>query len=121
MKEQYPIDLYPYLAKYERDLMVDTKVAQKLHIPRDVLIKVVQVGLGPRPHPAYASDHYWFPKAFVPGWKSWAARDATDEDIRQAADIILNDDRSRRIREFRRFDDADPRTFLTTLFSMKRW
>lgn len=121
MKEQYPIDLYPYLARYERDLMVDTKVALKLHIPRDALIEIVQAGLGPRPHPAYASDHYWFPKAFVPSWKSWAAREASDEEIRQVAAIILEDDRARRIREFVRFDNADPRGFLTELFSRKAW
>ncbi|MCF6115997.1 hypothetical protein L2449_03540 [Mesorhizobium muleiense] len=121
MNEQYPIDLYSYLARYERHLMVDSKAALKLHIPRDALIELVQAGLGPRPHPAYASDHYWFPKAFVPSWKSWAAREASDEEIRRAADIILKDDRARRIREFAHYDDADPRTFLTTVFSRKAW
>ncbi|MER8692926.1 hypothetical protein [Mesorhizobium opportunistum] len=121
MNEQCPIDLYPYLASYERDLMVDTKVALKLHIPRDALIELVQAGLGPRPHPAYASAHYWFPKAFVQSWKTWASGEAGDEEIRRAADIILKDDRTRRIREFAHFDNADPRTFLTTLFSRKAW
>ncbi|MER9151928.1 hypothetical protein NKI30_25395 [Mesorhizobium opportunistum] len=101
--------------------MVDTKVALKLHIPRDALIELVQAGLGPRPHPAYASAHYWFPKAFVQSWKTWASGEAGDEEIRRAADIILKDDRTRRIREFAHFDNADPRTFLTTLFSRKAW
>lgn len=101
--------------------MVDTKVALKLHIPRDALVELVKAGLGPRPHPAFASDHYWFLKEAVSFWKSWAARGASDEDIRQAADIILKDDRTRRIREFEHYDNADPRRFLTTLFSRKAW
>ncbi|RUW93518.1 hypothetical protein [Mesorhizobium sp. M7A.F.Ca.US.010.02.1.1] len=121
MKEQNPIDLFPYLAKYERHLMVDYKVALKLHITKQALIELVQAGLGPKPHPAFASGHYWFSKAFVPSWKSWAAREAGDDDIRQAADIILKDDRTRRIREFEHYDNADPRRFLTTLFSRKAW
>ncbi|MES0059520.1 hypothetical protein NKJ86_04890 [Mesorhizobium sp. M0025] len=121
MNEQYPIDLYPYLAKYERALMIDIEVALKLHIPRDALIEIVEAGLGPRPHPAFASGHYWFSKAFVPSWKSWAAREASDDDIRQAADIVLKDDRARRIREFQAQDNDDPRRFLTTLFSRKAW
>ncbi|TPL43235.1 hypothetical protein [Mesorhizobium sp. B2-4-6] len=121
MKEQFPIDLYPLLAKQDRHLMVDINVARRLHIPKAALIELVQAGLGPRPHPAYASDHYWFPKEFVPSWKSWAAREASDEDVREAAEIILKDDRARRIREFVRFDNADPRAFLTELFSRKAW
>jgi len=121
MKEQYPIDLYPYLAKQERALMVDTKVALKLHIPRDALVELVKAGLCPRPYPAQASGYYWFLKEAVSFWKCWAAREASDEDIRRAADIILKDDRARRIREFVRFDNADPRAFLTELFSRKAW
>lgn len=101
--------------------MVDINVAQRLHIPKAALIELVQAGLGPRPHPAYASGHYWFLKKFVPSWKYWAAREASDEEVRQAADIILEDDRARRVREFAAYDHDDPRSFLTTLFSRKAW
>ncbi|PZV34014.1 hypothetical protein [Mesorhizobium kowhaii] len=119
MTDQRTIDLSPQLSKC-RDLLVDHKVAQRLHIPTDALIELVKKRLGPEPHPASASGCYWFLKLHVPSWKSWA-RNAGDEDVRQAADIILKDDRTRRVREFAHYDNADPRTFLTTLFSRKAW
>ena len=101
--------------------MVDHAVALKLHIPREALIELVRAGLGPKPHPAFASGRYWFLKELVPSWKFWAAREASDDDIKHAADIILKDDRTRRIREFQAHDNDDSRRFLTALFSRKAW
>ncbi|MDX8440282.1 hypothetical protein [Mesorhizobium australafricanum] len=117
MERNSSIDLYEYLAK-SGDLLSDIKVAQRLHIPKDALVEMAKEGLCPEPRPAFASNHYWFFRWQATNFKSWA-RTATDDDVRQAADIILKDDRTRRIREFQRFDKADPRTFLTSVFSKK--
>lgn len=119
MERTRSIDLYQYLAKC-RDLLVDIKVAQRLHIPRDALVEMAKEGLCPEPRPAFVSNRYWFYRWQATNYKSWA-RTASDDDIRQAADIILKDDRTRRIREFQAHDNDDPRRFLTTLFSRKAW
>ncbi|RUX27065.1 hypothetical protein EOA13_21290 [Mesorhizobium sp. M7A.F.Ca.US.011.01.1.1] len=119
MEPERSIDLYQYLAK-SRDLLVDIKVAQRLHIPRDALVEMVKEGLCPEPRPGLASNRYWFYQWQATNYKSWA-RTASDDDVRRAADIILKDDRTRRIREFEHYDNADPRKFLTTLFSRKAW
>lgn len=119
MERTSSIDLYQYLAKC-RDLLVDIKVAQRLHIPRDALVEMAKEGLCPEPQPAFVSNRYWFYRWQATNYKSWV-RTASDDDVRRAADIILNDDRTRRIREFQRFDKADARTFLTAVFSRKAW
>lgn len=119
MEPKRSIDLYQYLAT-SRDLLVDFKVAQRLHIPRDALVEMAKEGLCPEPRPAFACNRYWFYRWQPTNYKSWA-RTASDDDVRRAADIILKDDRTRRIREFAHYDHDDPRTFLTTLFCRKAW
>lgn len=119
MDPKRSIDLYQYLAK-RRELLVDIEVAQRLHIPRDALFEMAKEGLCPEPRPAFASNHYWFYRWQATNYKFWV-RTASDDDVRRAADIILNDDRTRRIREFAHCDNADPRTFLITLFARKAW
>lgn len=112
------IDLFPYLAR-RCDLVPDYEVAQQFYITREALLEILRALLGPEPMPAEASGKFWFKKQLLPLWQSWA-REARDEDVGRAAEIIRRHDGALRIPEFAHLENDDARSFLISVFVRRR-